>query len=81
MNFETFKEIYENKSLEDKFYLFNQTMQLISGINRQIENAEWRRNQEDADYERRELEHMNRRAEWLFDEIVTGIRALEGRAK
>ena len=78
MDFETWKEINENKCLEAKFHLFNQAMQNITFCSVEISEAERRSNEADENYWRKEREGQNKRAEWLFEEIVDGIHALEG---
>ncbi len=70
MDFQAFKEIYGGKSLIEKIELLIKTMEIWSDDRLAYQRAG---NREDQDYYKNEIKAMEKRIDWLYEELVTGL--------
>ena len=71
MSYEDYIDMIHNKPFPEKLNEFYQTMRTIGSVRVNIRDALFRQNKEEQNYWNREYTELNRRGEWLYNNLMT----------
>lgn len=77
MTFESFVDVYKDKSPVEKLDLLVEQVALIHQKEQFAYEATIRGNREDHDYYVSEADHMRKRAKWLYDGLADILKSVE----